>query len=333
MRNKKVLITLSIIVIAIIGFFIYDNSQKSTEKKTDDTVKVVGVLQYVSHPALDEIYEGMIEGLESKGYVEGKNLKIEFQNGHADQTKLQTMSEELINKKSDVLVGIATPAAQSLANSTEEIPIVLGAVTDPVGAKLVDNEKKPSGNVTGVSDKTPAEGQLDLISKLLPDAKIIGALYSSGEDNSAYEIEQLRKAAKDRGFTIKDFAVPSTNEINSTVAAMAKEVDVIYTPVDNTIASAMQTVVNVANQSKTPIINSVNTMVEEGGLAAVGIVQREIGIKTGEMVAEILDGKSVKELPVYSFKTGDIYLNQKQADLLGIKIPEELLESAKKVYK
>lgn len=331
MKNKKIIGVIVAIVVVVVGVAIWGN-QSNDKKQASDQVKTVGVLQYVTHPALDEIYKGVQAGLKNKGYTKGDNLKIVFQNAQADQSKLQTMSEELINKNSDVLIGIATPAAQSLANATSEIPVVLGAVTDPVGAKLVDDEDKPSGNVTGVSDKTPAAGQIDLISKLLPDAKVIGALYSSGEDNSKYEIEQLKKAASEKGYTVKDYAVPSTNEINSTVASMVNDVDVIYIPVDNTIASAMQTVVNVANQTKTPIIPSVNTMVEQGGLAAVGIDQYQLGVKTGEMAAAILDGKAVKDLPVYSFKTGDIYLNEKQAELLGITIPDDLKTEAKEIY-
>jgi putative ABC transport system substrate-binding protein len=325
---KKILTAIAALVIIILGFSFFGNKPNKTNK----SVKTVGVLQFVSHPALDEIYRGLKDGLKDNGYTEGKNLKIIFQNGQADQSKLQIMSEELINKHSDVLVGIATPAAQSLANTTSKTPIVLGAITDPVGAKLVNDETKPSGNVTGVSDKTPAAAQIDLISQLLPQTKVIGTLYSSGEDNSRFEIDQLKKVASKKGYVVKEYAVPSTNEINSTVAAMVKDVDLIYIPVDNTIASAMQTVVSVANANKKPIIPSVNTMVEQGGLAAVGINQHELGVKTGEMVAQILNGKKIEKLPVYSFKKGDIYLNEKQAKLLGVTIPDDLKKSAKEIY-
>ena len=159
MKNKRLITVVALIMIYLVGTFIYekinDSSTESAEKTTKTTV--VGVLQYVSHPALDEIYRGIKDGLKQSGLEEGKNLEIKFQNGQADQSKLATMSQQLVQADPDVLVGIATPAAQSLANVTTKIPLVLGAVTDPVGAGLVKSLDKPGGNITGVSDQPPVE--------------------------------------------------------------------------------------------------------------------------------------------------------------------------------
>lgn len=338
MKNKRILIVLAVIIVLVVGaYFIGDKSKDSQQKdtasngtKTSEKVPTVGVLQFVSHPALDLIYDGIQKGLSDNGYTDGKNVKIEYQNGQADQSKLTTMAQQLIDKKSDVLIGIATPAAQALANETTEIPIVLGAISDPVSAGLVESNEKPGGNITGVSDKSPVKAQIDLAKELLPDAKKIGILYSSSEDNSDYQVKQVTDIAEKEGYEVKAYPIPSANEITQMVQVMSGEVDFIYIPTDNTIANAMQTVTDTANKTKTPIITSVDTMVEEGGLATVGINQYELGVMTGKMAADILDGKSdPATTPIYTFTTGDIIINQKQADLLGITIPDAVLEKAK----
>jgi putative ABC transport system substrate-binding protein len=239
------------------------------------------------------------------------------------------MSQHLINEKSDVLVGIATPAAQALANQTQEIPIVLGAISDPKSAGLVEDNNHPGGNITGVSDQSPVEAQLELVKEILPSSKKMGILYSSAEDNSAYQAEKITAEAKKSGFDVKSYPVPSTNEISQMMQVMSKEVDFVYLPTDNTMANAMQTIVDVANQYKIPVIPSVDTMVEQGGLATVGINQYELGVKTGEMVASILKGESKPATtPIYTFDSGDIIINQKQADFLNISINQSIKDKA-----
>ena len=304
------------------------NTPAKTTKKAEDKVQTVGILQFVSHPALDTITKGVKDALKEAGYKEGKNLKIVFQNGQTDQSKLTTMSQQLVDKKADVLVGVATPAAQSLANTTKDIPIVLGAVTDPVGAKLVASLDNPGGNVTGVSDQPPVASQIKLGKELLPNAKTVGMLYSSTEVNSKYQVNEASKTAESLGMAVKEYPVASTNEIAQTVQVMSQNVDFIYIPLDNTIANAMQAVVGEANKSKTPIITSVDTMVEQGGLATVGIDQYTLGKKTGQMVVQILKGADPSVTPVYTFKEGVTVLNEKQAEFLGIQIPDNLKKEA-----
>ena len=330
MKNKGLIASVVVIIAVVIGFFIYQtmNTPAKTAKKAEDKVQTVGILQFVSHPALDTITKGVKDALKEAGYKEGKNLKIVFQNGQADQSKLATMSQQLVDKKADVLVGVATPAAQSLANTTKDIPIVLGAVTDPVGAKLVASLDNPGGNVTGVSDQPPVASQIKLGKELLPDAKTVGMLYSSTEVNSKYQVNEASKTAESLGMAVKEYPVASTNEIAQTVQVMCQNVDFIYIPLDNTIANAMQAVVGEANKSKTPIITSVDTMVEQGGLATVGIDQYTLGKKTGQMVVQILKGADPSVTPVYTFKEGVTVLNEKQAEFLGIQIPDNLKKEA-----
>ncbi|WP_348637179.1 ABC transporter substrate-binding protein [Bifidobacterium sp. ESL0682] len=257
-------------------------------------------------------------------------MQIIDQNGQADQSKLATMSEQLVNKKADVLVGIATPAAQALANATSTTPIVLGAVTDPVAAGLVRDMKTPGKNITGVSDQPPVASEIKLGKELMPHAKTVGMLYSSTEDNSKSQVDTAAKAATQLGLKVKKFAVPSSNEIAQTVQVMSSQVDFIYIPLDNTIANAMPTVTEEANKQKKPVITSVDTMVTQGGLATIGVNQYQLGIQTGKMAANILKGKSKPATtPVYTFTTGDTIINKDQVQRLGINVPEKLMKNAK----
>ncbi|WP_261806525.1 tryptophan ABC transporter substrate-binding protein [Lapidilactobacillus luobeiensis] len=308
-----------------------DTKTKSTQKSAQRTQKkVVGILQYVSHPALDQIKAGVISGLRASGYSVGKNLTIKFQNGQADQSKLTTMSQQLVQEKADVLVGIATPAAQALANTTQTTPIVLGAVTDPVSAGLVQDMQKPCGNITGVSDQPPLASILTLARQLIPASKTVGILYSSQEANSKAQVATATAAATKLGLKVIKKPVATTNEIATTVQVLARQVDFLLLPLDNTLANAMSTVVAEADRQQLPVFPAVDTMVRQGGLATVGINQRQLGIQTGKMVAQILSGQArPAKMPVYTFKRGDLIINQDQAQRLGIKIHDDLAQTAK----
>lgn len=330
MKKRRLQVVILLILGVLVSEFISGKGaivRETAHKK----IKTVGVLQFVSHPALDDIYRGVKAGLAEAGYTE-ETLNILFQNGQGDQSKLSTMSQQLISQQSDVLVGIATPAAQALANSTKETPIILGAVSDPQSANLVADNQHPGGNITGVSDQSPVDAQMDLLKKVVPTAKTVGILYSSAEDNSAYQAEKVVTEGGKRGLTVKKYPVPSSNDISQVTQVMSREVDVIYLPTDNVIANAAQVVVDIANKAGIPIIPSVDTMVAQGGLATVGINQYQLGVQTGRMAADVLSGKSEPSTtPIYTFTSGDIIINEDQAEKLGISFPKEISEMAIKV--
>ncbi|WEV74694.1 tryptophan ABC transporter substrate-binding protein [Bifidobacterium sp. ESL0798] len=337
-HGKALTATIIVIALILVGGFTYELGRRhalgnaKTASTSQHALKRVGILQYVSHPALDQIHKGVVDELKKEGFVEGKNIQIFDQNGQADQSKLATMSEQLVNKKSDVLVGIATPAAQALANATTTTPIVLGAVTDPVAAGLVHDMKAPGKNITGVSDQPPVAAEIKLGKQLIPQAKTVGMLYASTEVNSKSQVETASKAAEALGLKVEKFPVPSTNEIAQTVQVMSDKCDFIYTPLDNTIANAMPTVTEEANKKGRPVINSVDTMVKQGGLATIGVNQYQLGIQTGKMAAQILKGKGKPAtMPVYTFSTGDTIINKEQAQHFGITIPADLQKNAKLV--
>ncbi len=331
MKNKTLLGVVAALAILVVGAFFF-NKQEETTSSTDQTQTVkVGVLQYVTHDSLDEIYKGVKAGLKEAGYDEDVNLEIDFMNAEGDQSQVQTMSKKLVDHGNQLLIGIATPAAQGLANATTDLPIIMGAVTDPVGANLVTDLNKPSGNITGVSDQTPVADEIELIKAITPGAKTIGVLYSSNEDNSKSQVAAFKTAAEAAGYTVIEYAVPSSNEIASTVEVATSKVDVLFTPVDNTIASAFSTVVSVANKTKTPVYTSVEDMVEGGGIASVTLSQYDLGVATGKMAAKILDGADPANTSVEIFNQGSVVVNKKVADELGLTIPADILKSASRV--
>lgn len=251
MKNKRLiwtLVFLAILTLGSIGTDLFKKEQQSTHK-----VAKVGILQFVTHDALDQIEKGIEDGLKEAGY-KGDKVQITLLNAEGDQSKIQTMSKQLVNDKNDVVIGIATPAAQGLAAATKDIPVIMGAISDPVGAKLVKDLKHPEGNVTGTSNQVPIKQTVELVKSLTPNAKTIGILYASSEDNSKSQVESFKKYAEQDGLNVVEYAVPSTNEINTTMSVMTGKVDAIWTPQDNTIASSFSTVISLANQAKIPFI-------------------------------------------------------------------------------
>ncbi|HEL2423085.1 TPA: ABC transporter substrate-binding protein [Streptococcus suis] len=330
LKNKNLLATIVALTVMVVAALFMTQKEQSNSSTSTEKVKI-GVLQFVTHDSLDEIYKGIKAGLEEGGYTTTDNLEIDFMNAEGDQSQVQTMSKKLVDNGNELLIGIATPAAQGLANATAELPIIMGAVTDPVGANLVTDLKNPGGNITGVSDQTPVADAVSLIKEITPDAKTIGVLYSSNEDNSKIQVAEFKAAAEEAGYTVLEYAVASSNEIAATVEVASSKADVLFTPVDNTVASAFSTVVSVANKTKTPIFTSVEDMVEGGGIASVTLSQYDLGVATGKMAAKILDGANLADTPVQIFNEGTVVVNQKVAKELGITLSDDVISKASKV--
>lgn len=312
----------------VVAFF---TEKENTNEQDKNRLPVVGVLQLTSHPALDVIYEGIIDALKEEGFVDGKTMKLDFQNAQGDQSNLNSMSKRFVSQEAALMIGIATPSAQALANSSKFIPIILGAVTDPEEAGLVKNNRKPGGNITGVSDLTPIKEQFELIKEILPEAKNIGILYSSSEDNSIIQADQAIKIAEEMGYETVTSTVASTNDVSQVSSSLASQVDAIWVPTDNMIASAMSTLVAAADEKNIPIFPAVDTMVDEGGLATVGLNQYELGVLTGKMAAAVLKGENKPAtMPIQYLEQGEIIINQDKAKQLGIKIPKYVLDRKEK---
>ncbi|MBR4846634.1 MAG: ABC transporter substrate-binding protein, partial [Phascolarctobacterium sp.] len=227
----------------------------------------VGICQLVEHPALDAANKGFVDGLAAKGYKEGQNITFDRQNAQADQSNLQNIAQRFVSNKVNLICAIATPAAQTMANVTPDIPIVGTAITDYVVAKLVKDNKKPGTNVTGTTDMNPIEAQLDLALKLVPNAKAIGTIYCSSEVNSQLQVDILKAAAKAKGVEIKEATVSTVNDIQQAARSLVGKVDAFYIPTDNILASAMPTLSIVTEEAKLPVVCGEGGMVKTGGTA------------------------------------------------------------------
>lgn len=295
-----------------------DESGSAAATTSDKTYKI-GVLQYVQHDALDASNEGFFAALDDLGV----KYDADQQNAAGEASSCQTIAETLVNNGNDLIFAIATPAAQSVAGTTADIPILLTAVTDPAESGLVESNDAPGGNVTGTSDLTPVTEQIDLLKELIPDAKTVGVLYCSAESNSVLQADMAKEACKAAGLEAADYTVSSSNEIQTVVESMIGKVDAIYAPTDNMIAAGMATVAMIANENKIPVICGEEGMVKEGGLATYGINYYKLGYKTGEMAAKVLtEGTDPASMPVeyLSAEECSLLINKETADTLGIDV-------------
>ena len=300
-------------------------SQQAAGEKTYK----IGVVQLVEHGALDEANRGFVDGLKERGYEVGKNVKLDQQNAQADQSNLQNIVQRFVSDKVDLICAIATPSVQSAANVTKEIPIVGTAVTDYVNAKVVQSNEKPGGNVTGTSDLSPIADQIDLLMKLYPNAKTIGTIYSSSEINSEIQVKAMKEYAASKGLTVRVATISTVNDIQQAAQSIVGEVDVFYEPSDNIIASAMPTLASVTDPAGKGIICAVPTMVQAGGLATYGIDYYKLGVQTGAMAADILEGKrKPADMPIETAHELMLVINKKNAEKIGLTIPDDILHGA-----
>ena len=297
-------------------------ANKDSQTPTNEKSKKVAIVQYVEHPSLDAIRESTIAALGKAGYVDGKNITIEYANAQADQSNLNTIASKF-QREADVIIAIATPAAQAMAAATSDIPIVFTAVTDPMGAKLVDNLDAPGGNVTGTSDAIPVDQVFELCKKLTPGVKKIGLLYTASEVNSQSVISKAKTLAPDYELEFEEMTITNTSELQQAAELLASKVDAIYTPIDNGIASAMAILSEVGKTAKIPIYVGADSMVIDGGYATVGINYDDLGAKTAQMVAEILGGKAIKDIPVATLNHFDKVINETTAKAIGAPATDE----------
>ena len=305
--------------ISLAGLLLLGGCSNNKKADNDSDVKHVGVLQVVQHPSLDKAYKGFKKGLKEEGYVEGKNLKIDYQNAQNNQDNLKSMSEKLVNEKSDLILGIATPAAQSLANASQDIPIVVTAVTDLKAAKLVKSDTKPGKNVTGTTDMVSIERQIKLLLSIVPKAKTVGIMYNAGESNSKIQADLATAVLKKAGVKVLIKTANSTNDVQQVTETLASKVDGIFVPTDNTFDSAADVVGKAVKEKKVPLVASSVDQVKTGGLASIGIDYELLGEQTGKMAAKILAGKAKPaDMPVEKAHDMKLVVNKKMAKALGI---------------
>lgn len=295
-------------------------------------LKKVGIVQIMEHPSLNTIRESMIDELAELGFAEHERIIIDYQDAQGDQTNLKTICQKFANHEYDLIVAIATPSAQAAAGETTTIPVLFSACTDPVGSGLVDSLEKPGKNVSGTSDAVSAEQIMELAMQITPDIKKIGALYNSSETNSVSVINDLKAYADRNGMTVIDATVTNSSEVQQAVQSLVGKVDAVFSPIDNTVASAMPVVAQVTRKAKIPMYVGADSMVKEGGLATYGVNYVTLGRETARMAAEILGGKKVGDLPVVMITDFEIYLNLETAEAIGVTIPDGVLEEAVEIF-
>lgn len=297
--------------------------------------KTVAISTIVEVPQLVETKNGVLKGLAEKGFTPEKGLKVEYQQANGNMPTQQQIAKKFVGEGVDVIVSITTPTSQAMAAATKDIPIVFATVTDPVKAKLISQYKQPGGNITGVSDAAPIAEQLKLFRELVPNLKKIGFVYNPGLDSSKATLGWMKEQTKPLGIEVVESAAPTTNEVIPAARKLVGNVDAIYVPNDTTVVAALETIVKIGQETKTPVFTGETRGVERGAVASLGLNYTEVGRLAGHMVADILNGKKPGEIDAViayeKLPTFNVVLNKKSAEAMGVKIPDSTLKRATKV--
>jgi putative ABC transport system substrate-binding protein len=286
----------------------------------------------VEHSALDAVRDGVKEVLMEEGYS-GDKLKFTYESAQGKPDIAGQIARKMVGDKPDIIVAIATPSAQAAVTATKTIPIVFSAVTDPLAAKLVPTLHKPGGNVTGLSDMANLKEHFSLIKEFIPNLKVVGIPYNPGEANSVSMLAAAKEAAKKMGIKIVEAAAPKSSDVMIAAKQLVGKVDAIYCPIDNTIISAVESVVQVGIDAQIPVFAGDTDTVLRGAIAAVGYDYFDLGRQTGEIVVRILKGEKPGSIDVKLAKGTNLFVNPKMAERMGIKVPQSVLKRATKIVK
>ena len=332
MKNKKFIKGIAAAAIAAMSMGMLAGCGGGSDTQQDAEMHKVGIVQLMQHGALDQANQGLVEGLAAAGYVVGENLEIDQQNAQGDQSNLQSIAQQFLSNDVEMIMAIATPAAQVMAANTEEIPIVATAITSFEQAGLVESNEAPNTNVTGTHDMTPIAEQIDLLLQIVPDAKSIGTVYTSSEKNSQVQVGILKEVCEAKGLTVVERTVSTVNDIQQATQSLVEEnVDAVWLCTDNNVASAMPQVVGVTDAAGIITVCAEESMVMSGGTITYGINFYQIGYDAGLMAAKILNGEAVPaEKPIQGPKQEDLKLviNPEAVEIIGVEIPAELMEKA-----
>ncbi|MFI3835506.1 ABC transporter substrate binding protein [Streptococcus equinus] len=289
----------------------------SSSKNANKDVVHIGILQYVEHPSLSAARKGFVAELKKEGYVDGKNLKLDYENAQGDQSNLQTISTNLLSNN-DLVLGIATPAAQTLSNLSTDVPVLFTAVTDPVSAKLVKTMEKPEGIATGTSDMSPISKQVELLQKVMPNVKKVGIMYTTNERNSEVQVEEAQKEFAKAGIDVLTKGISSTNDVQDTAKSLMSQTQVLFIPTDNMIVSAISLITELSKEMKVPVVGGSADIVEQGVLFTYGANYEALGRQTAKLAVRIIKGEDVSKVSAEYPKTLNVVVNDDMAKTLGI---------------
>ncbi|MEA1855534.1 ABC transporter substrate-binding protein [Cytobacillus sp. FSL W7-1323] len=325
------LIGSSMLLLSACGSSGADEASGGGDNEKEQKVVKIGITQIVEHPSLDAAREGFMAALKDAGYEEGKNLELDYQNAQGDANNNMSIAQNLVTADNDLILAIATASAQSVVQSTKDIPVLFTAITDPISADLVKDLDKPGANVTGTSDTHPdaIKNTIASIKKFVPEAKTVGIIYNDGEANSIVNVENAKKALEENGLEYALTAISTSSEVKQAAESLVDRSDVFYIPKDNTVVSALESVITVANKEKIPTFVGESDSVERGTFSSYGFEYHDLGYKTGEMAIEILNGKKPSDIPVGFPDNLELIVNKDAAEKQGVELTDKLLEGAK----
>ncbi len=327
---KKIILTFVILTVAVIAYKNFSN-KSSSDISSKENLPIVAITQIIEHQALDQEREGIIDVLAKAGYVDGKTIKIVYQNAQGNISTATQIVTQIVSQQPKVIVAISTPSAQAALPSciAQKIPLVFTAVTDPIGAKLVkDMTTKRDEPVTGVSDHLPIESQIQLVKDFIPDLKTLGVIYNAGEVNSVNMVKDLKEAAEKLNIQIIEATASKTADVSTAMTSLVGKVQAVYVPNDNTAVAAMNSIAQIGEKNKLPVFAGDTGSVNAGAVATRGYDRFELGRKAGELVLKILKGTPAGDLPVESGKSMQLTLNVEAAQKMGVIVPRAVLEIA-----
>lgn len=326
MKGKKVLAFLVVLSV----MFALAACGGGGEAEQAEKMLQIGVVQIAPHPSLDNCYQGFVEGLAEEGFVDGENIKIDYQNAQGEMANSDMIAKNMVSSKYDLILGIATPSAMSAYSAAKDtnIPVVFSAVSDPLAAGIVKSLEKPEYS-TGTSDVLPLEAQLQMIRAFLPKAKKIGIIYTTSEPNSVTHLAAAKELAPEYGFEIVDIGVTNASEVATAATTLVSQgIDCINNFTDNNVVNNLTSVLHAADAANIPVFGSEVEQVKNGCLAAEGIDYISLGKETGKIAAKILKGEAkAGDIPVALISDSTPVYNKEVADRLGIVLPEDFKDA------
>lgn len=291
----------------------------------------VGVTAIVEHPALDAVRDGVRDALAAAGFEDGDEITFVYESAQGDGAIAAQIANQFVGEGYDIIVPISTPSAQTALAATATIPIVFAAVTDPVAAGLVTDLDAPGGNITGTSDLTPVDQHVALIQEIVPDVGTIGVIYNPGEANAVVLVDLLKQFAGAAGLSVVEATANSSSDVQAAAQSLVGRVDAIYIPTDNTVVSALESVIGVAEQADIPVFSGDTESVNRGTLASIGFNYYEHGLQAGAIVVRILNGENPGDIAVEFATGGDLVINTGAAERMGVTVPQAVLDRASSI--
>ena len=320
-------------IIAILGVFVLGacsnnatGNENTEEASEGENTYTIGVTQLLEHPSLDNAYEGFQEAIEEAGL----DVEYDYQNAQNDQNNVKPIADNFVADNVDLIFANSTPSALGALNATSDIPILFTSVTDAVDAGLVDSMENHDSNITGVLDLDPnaIDKTVEFIDDNFADANI-GLIYNSGEANSVTQIENVNEAVEGTSLSTSERTVANSSEVQQAASTLSGDVDVMYIVTDNTVVSALDSVVDIAEEQDIPLIVGEPDSLEKGGFATYGIDYHTIGKRTGEMAVEVLTGETeIENLDVEYPPEVQLYINKEASESQGVEWDETWDEEA-----